>query len=826
MKDSHLIITANQRLSDHLQLNDGGDDKTILALHEWAKQLLNANTRSQLLTDFEEQWLWYTVVNQDDHVLLQDAWSAASLCQKTAKLIDEHLPQEQTIHPNNLETRLYREWQQQFDEFCFNNKLIPPSKWYRTLLALPEQALPHAQQITFAGFTNQPYQLNLLINKLKKSNKVTYLTNCSFNKKSRITACESPEQELKMIVQWCQKQLSKTDVQIACVFPNLNLALERKRIWQAFNQAIPQARLNIAYGTPITQLPLIQPLFQLLACLNTQLLHFKDIQPLLLSSFLSQSMDERVAAAELEQFLAKQCGSTLSKATFTQLINAFYQDKANLPKPAWLDFFQADVAWQEVIQWFLTIHCEANQPILDTLGQLLEAFNASQLILSTSDQLVAFKYFCQQHTYQPTPSKRANVHILGPLEACGLKFDYTWVAGNEVDNWPRPLQPNPLIPLAVQKHYKLPQTVPEQELAYATRLLSQLSQTANSVIFSYAKQKDDQPCMPTPILNELLPSRESESITLTTNRLKPLSLELYPDSQGPVYTEPLLKGGTGFLTAQAECPFKAFALFRLRVKPLTPFSTGLTAMERGNIVHNALERIWKQLKTHQALLSQNDEELTQRVRTTIQTLLHSPCYRRLTANQRQLEQRVLTRLLIAWLNHEKNRDPFYINSTEEKVTLQIANLTLNVRIDRIDTLEDGSNIVIDYKTGSQQRVMDWFGKNDVLAPQLPLYAAFLNKNISGIAYAEVKANKMAFKGVATHGKLLSGLKPIKKINCYPAPGSWQVTLEFWQQAVKNLVATIQSGHAAVKPANAQVCQYCDLKLACRISQPVETKDQP
>ena len=49
--------------------------------------------------------------------------------------------------------------------------------------------------------------------------------------------------------------------------------------------------------------------------------------------------------------------------------------------------------------------------------------------------------------------------------------------------------------------------------------------------------------------------------------------------------------------------------------------------------------------------------------------------------------------------YEATRVPFTVLETEEKTSVSIAGLTLNLRLDRIDRLNDGSLLVIDYKTG-------------------------------------------------------------------------------------------------------------------------------
>ena len=77
---------------------------------------------------------------------------------------------------------------------------------------------------------------------------------------------------------------------------------------------------------------------------------------------------------------------------------------------------------------------------------------------------------------------------------------------------------------------------------------------------------------------------------------------------------------------------------------------------------------------------------------------------------------------------------------EKNQTLQVADLSLTLRPDRIDELEDGRRSVIDYKTRAPSKT-NWLGDRPQ-EPQLPLYS-LLDSTISGIAFAELSTNDSA-----------------------------------------------------------------------------------
>ena len=73
-----------------------------------------------------------------------------------------------------------------------------------------------------------------------------------------------------------------------------------------------------------------------------------------------------------------------------------------------------------------------------------------------------------------------------------------------------------------------------------------------------------------------------------------------------------------------------------------------------------------------------------------------------------------------WLALEKKRPPFQVIEQETERSLELSGLRLRLKIDRIDQLEDGGQLLIDYKTGMTS-IQDWLTER-LRQPQLPLYA--------------------------------------------------------------------------------------------------------
>ncbi|MDZ7781696.1 MAG: PD-(D/E)XK nuclease family protein [Halioglobus sp.] len=86
----------------------------------------------------------------------------------------------------------------------------------------------------------------------------------------------------------------------------------------------------------------------------------------------------------------------------------------------------------------------------------------------------------------------------------------------------------------------------------------------------------------------------------------------------------------------------------------------------------------------------------------------------------ELESDRLRALLREWLDVESQRGEFVVAAREKRGEVTLEQLRLSLRVDRIDTLADGSQVIIDYKTGSA-RIADWLGVRPPQRPRSLLY---------------------------------------------------------------------------------------------------------
>jgi RecB family exonuclease len=185
----------------------------------------------------------------------------------------------------------------------------------------------------------------------------------------------------------------------------------------------------------------------------------------------------------------------------------------------------------------------------------------------------------------------------------------------------------------------------------------------------------------------------------------------------------------------------------------------------------------------------------------------------------ELEETRLIDLIAEWLEYEAARLPFTVAATEVPASPTIASLALDLRLDRIDRLNDGSLLVIDYKSGCvSPKSWELPRPDDV---QLPLYASFgldQGAELGGLVFAKVHAAKVEFAGRVGDAKAtllpeLSGTSGLAK-NRLTAED-----LIGWREYIEQMARDFLAGRAEVDPRKyPETCERCGLQTLCRIQE--------
>ena len=242
-------------------------------------------------------------------------------------------------------------------------------------------------------------------------------------------------------------------------------------------------------------------------------------------------------------------------------------------------------------------------------------------------------------------------------------------------------------------------------------------------------------------------------------------------------------GGASVFQNQAACPFRAFAIHRLGARGLEEGRPGLDARERGTLLHRALAQLWGELESHARLMSNERGRPARHCRASrrygdrLAAARSAGCADACVCRPRAWTDRcAATRLL----EMEKRRAPFHVLQREEERTVELAGLQVNARIDRIDGIDGGAHVILDYKTG-EASPSDWMGERPD-EPQLPFYAITDTADVAAVSFATLRPHQVAFRGLSRADGLLPGVTTPREIHERPLPfASWEALLEDWRR---------------------------------------------
>jgi probable DNA repair protein len=293
------------------------------------------------------------------------------------------------------------------------------------------------------------------------------------------------------------------------------------------------------------------------------------------------------------------------------------------------------------------------------------------------------------------------VQILDARDAPGVRWDAAIVTGLAEETWPPAIRVSPLIPLRLQVQQGAPGAGAAGFQQESRRLTEALFAAAPVTCATFHSSI-------APIVRPFLDVQMAIAIgwpdAIPLESFMQAELPVVADTNAPVFqiVESPVPGGTGIIKAQSHCPFQAFAKYRLRAREMSDASFGYDALDRGNIVHRVLQKVWTRLETQAQLLEMPPDELRELVAECVAQSMQPEAVERTFSTQSRLaEQERVTGLILDWLNQVERprRDSFAVEQVETEMQFDAAGLPITIRIDRIDRLEDGSVLLLDYKTG-------------------------------------------------------------------------------------------------------------------------------
>ena len=327
--------------------------------------------------------------------------------------------------------------------------------------------------------------------------------------------------------------------------------------------------------------------------------------------------------------------------------------------------------------------------------------------------------------------------------------------GASQDSWPSAGTTHPLLPLWVQREAAMPHATSQLDWELARAITAACSRSAPQVYFSFARQSEDVETRPSRLIAQLRrpPAKMPAELTLPLPRARSPS----PSKTSAEFPSRPAKSKAAPASSprNRSAPSKPSPTRASPPNPGSPPKPALTAAQRGQLLHAVLHSVWagppRGLRTLDDLQSLENPAafVAAYVGQVLAEQIGSALRDRMPRRYLELEEQRLSRLVTEWLRYESTRIPFTVVKTEARQTIALAGLTFDLRLDRIDRLNDNSLLVIDYKTGLvSPKSWELPRPDDV---QLPLYAGFAldpDEEFGGLVFARVRSGKA--QGFAGH----------------------------------------------------------------------------
>jgi probable DNA repair protein len=864
------VLTASRRLAHALRLGYAQHAQSlgqsvwrtprILPWSTWlAQQWLEARAigthahHARLLTNAQARILWDTLVNDSqwgEHLL--NPSNAARLAARSWRRMQEYLiPLSALQDSDSTEGRALHAWCSDFLKRCEKLHAIDETRlphWAHDANFVPEETL------ALAGFDSIPPSVSRLIERWRAQDKIADIESEEQSSRSVVVVtARDADDELELAARWARAQLATGKGTVGVVVADLQQ--RRAEVQRVFEDVFAPGHRNIhaesakipvviAAPTPLASYPVVDAALLVLQfalhdrpathagrLLRTPFIAGGESEkdPRAMADFrLREDQRDRWDWFELERWAGATGCEQLALAA--RRIGELIRGKtSSTGASAWAERFHS---WLRAVGWpgERPLSSVEHQTVLKFHAALAEfgTLDAVTPPLSASAALSRLQELLRDTPFEPE-TQATSITVIDPATVAGMTFDATWVMGLDAARLPEPVNPDPLLPVALQRSAKVPEATAEGVLQLSRARLARWTSSAPEVVFSWPRQQGEAELQPSPMLASW-PSMKGSDIAIAAVRplrrtlfeQRPL-LEQMRDEFAPRLTVRSARGGAMTLELQSRCPFRAQAQIRLGAEDLPTVSIGVEPIDRGIILHRVLEEIWGWLRSQPALLAVDEQTLVARVRDsaqrhTMQALQPTVRYReRLAA----LEASNVAKQVLQLLALEKDRPAFSLRLTETSEPYSIGGLSITLQPDRIDELSNGGHLVIDYKLGDSHLPRQWLDMRPgrPLRPQLPLYGLAHADTLRGLAYVVLAAGAVEYRGWSDGAWMGEGVVQ------YPSgvrirgdhPPDWPSLVDHWRKTLTHLAEGFVEGQAVVDPLP-QECSMCHLSAFCRISE--------
>lgn len=745
--------------------------------------------------------------------LVLQAWE---LCRQWGITVDEL-----AVSVSNRDGRLFAEWARRFEATLSERGWIDAASLPASLCAdLAAGRIDLPAPVYIAGFeAPTAAERRLLATLAERGALGGRVASATTNTRSCRSGCADPRRELERAARWARAQLQRqSDTLVGVVVPDLakRAGDVRRRFldafdsrWRAHDGAVHP--VNVDDGAGLTDAGLVHTALRILGLLVSAP-DYREFGQLLRSPFIGGADVEAAERALLDLWLrdrkfqriqprfvarldtapvfARRLGDALDlterfrgrrePAEWVALIDELLR-RLGWPRGRDLAFDEEQqlAAWQRVLQQFAR------------LGEVTGAIGFRRARRLLEEML-------QDEPLRPGNAAAA-VQVLSPRDAAGQQFDALWLAGLSSATWPAAPRVNPLVPITLQRERGVPEALPEVYRRHALSTLRRLLDASAVAVCSWPACDGDEEMLPSPLLDDMPELAAEELATLDAEPDFRASIfasaarETVPVDPAPPVTErERSRGGSRVLSLQSSCPARAFFELRLgaREMPAPPFA--IDAAWRGNLTHDALERLYRGSVEVVAAFDASAASLEASIEAAVDESLerHIPASHPLSGTLRANERQRLIRLLREMITIDRAREGFVVEGLEAEHDATVGPLHLTLRFDRVDRLADGRKIVFDYKTGREQPLSVWRGDRP-LEPQLPLYAA--GGHADGVGFIWLQSAEVKISGV---GAADLGIDQLRGTRGF-ASDQWPEIVRGWERVLKRLAEEYARGDCRI-----------------------------
>jgi ATP-dependent helicase/nuclease subunit B len=829
-------VTGQFRVAQLNHKHGSWDRPAILNAHSWLTNLWkerryrDASTPT-LLSTAQELLLWQQVIERDGVRLLDLAATARAARRASLTLAQYEVPLEDGRWQTHHDAERFSNWLKEVLRRCAAENWNTMAGLWRLAPDWIRATKREDVRLLLVGFTPLFPAMRRVIDAIEdRGSKATLAQPSETHPVIQSEPSESVDQEWEEAARWARHWVEEGALSVGVVIPGL--ADCRKQVIRIFDDVFspshvlsvlrqpnePQSLIHIDHADALRDHPLVAAALLVLDLAVDQI-PISHASAFLRSPFIAGAKEEMYlrAAADLELRKYRDLEVSLREVEraaknaplalkLCYKIGRFVAAKPDVAEfPHWARFIAELV---KLAGWPGDTELRPlEQQVLDKWQVALGTLASLGLVSGPVGWGVVLAQLRGLLTAdQPQAADASSpVQILDPRDAASIQFDHLWITGLSHDNWQFRIDSSPFIPRSIQAEFVIPGSSASSRRLQEALAQKALLHAAPDVVTSYSGT-------PLPILvgggQPLLPRWDSplfKSSYTITDRVTSIA-----DTQAPPPKATHLGGGTSLIKDQSSCPFRAFAKVRLEAGAPEDGTFGFDPRERGGFLHRVFEAVWIQLETQDRLKQTPQEELEVIVDTAIATALsrrtsESEFHRELT----EAERLRLKALTLEWLEVDKRRtQPFRVVQIEEERSFDLNGVNIRLRMDRVDRLESGKLLLIDYKGGKQDaRSLKGDRPKE---PQLLVYAASLGREVDGVLFAQVKPRSVELIGVTR--------EPHLNTNKVEVLGSaWEAQCNDWRETVGRLAEEFRSGFAAVSPGP-KACEFCEFKPLCRIQE--------